>query len=336
MKEKLQKNIENEIEKINSFLLTENFLIEHTKIFPLNNSEITLSKLQKKYSVDFDLKLKTSLNPSEVTFRKLGFNNDFKLISDKNRFLIPAHSANSLIGKSFASTDKLKGEFGTIHSENFPINSNSIFRLMLKIENEYLTTIFLGAEYTCGETFYGLGLVVIELDSLIFHVYRHSHKDQKFLIIECLNQTDLETFKNISELTLKSIGFLTGNWHQNEHFIFSYNSSKFENIDSIYYESLGKSIISNQEIINPSEFRTFMETGSENRPLLTSLLFPEKTLSKLISDLKENPELERTVELLIEGNGINSPLIFTMAPSCFNFLSRFIGKYFCPSTVIKP
>ena len=32
-------------------------------------------------------------------------------------------------------------------------------------------------------------------------------------------------------------------------------------------------------------------------------------MSTLVSDLKENPELERAVELLIDGNGINSPLI---------------------------
>ena len=116
MKEKLQKNIENEIKKINGFLLTETFLIEHTKKFPLNNSEITLSKSQKKHSTDFDLKLKSSLRPNEVTFKKLGFNEDFKIISAKERFIISALSANRLIGKSFASTDNLKGEFGTIHS----------------------------------------------------------------------------------------------------------------------------------------------------------------------------------------------------------------------------
>lgn len=244
----------------------------------------------------------------------MGFNTDFKLISDKNIFQIPARSANRLVGKSFVPTNNLKGEFGTIYSEKFPINSNSIFRLILNIGKESLTTIFLGQEYSCGKTHYALGLIVLEIDNLVFHVYRHSQKDYNLLVIECLNKTDLETFKNICELTLKSIGLLTGNWHQNEHFIFSYDSSNFENTETIYYESLGDSIISNQEIINPSEFRTFMGTDLEKRPLLTPLLFPEKTLSKLVSDLKEKPELERTVELLIEGNGISSPLI-----RCSNF-----------------
>lgn len=314
MKDKLQKNIENEIQKINSFLLSETFLIEHNEEFPLNNSEITLTKIQEKNNIDFDLKLKTSQNPNEVTFKKLGFNTDFKLISDKNIFQIPARSANRLVGKSFVPTNNLKGEFGTIYSEKFPINSNSIFRLILNIGKESLTTIFLGQEYSCGKTHYALGLIVLEIDNLVFHVYRHSQKDYNLLVIECLNKTDLETFKNICELTLKSIGLLTGNWHQNEHFIFSYDSSNFENTETIYYESLGDSIISNQEIINPSEFRTFMGTDLEKRPLLTPLLFPEKTLSKLVSDLKEKPELERTVELLIEGNGISSPLI-----RCSNF-----------------
>lgn len=314
MKEKIQKNIENEIQIISSFLLSETFLVEHSEEFPLNNSEITLTKVQEKNNVDFELKLKTSQNPNEVTFKKLGFNTDFKLISDKNIFQIPARSANRLVRKSFFRTNNLKGEFGTIYSEKFPIKSNSIFRSILNIGKESLTTIFLGHEYSCGENHYALGLIVLEIDNLVFHVYRHSQKDYNLLVIECLNKTDLETFKNISELTLKSIGFLTGNWHQKEQFIFSYDSSDFENTETLYYESLGDSIISNHEIINPSEFKSFMETESEKRPLLTPLLFPEKILSKLVRDLKTKPELERTIELLIEGNGINSPLI-----KCSNF-----------------
>ena len=128
--------------KINNFFLTETFQIEHKKKFPLDNSKITLSKLQKNYSIDFELKLKSVLKPNEVTFKKLGFNEDFKVISNKENFIIPARSANRLIGKSFVSTNKLKGEFGTIHSENFPLDSNSIFRSILKIENKHLTQSF--------------------------------------------------------------------------------------------------------------------------------------------------------------------------------------------------
>ncbi|WP_299521099.1 hypothetical protein [Winogradskyella sp.] len=314
MKEKFEKNIENEIEKISSFLQTETFQIVHKNKFPLNESEITLTKLQENYSVDFDLKLKTPQNPNEVTFKKLGFNEDFKLISNEKTFLIPAKSATRIVGKSFVQSESIKGNLGTIYSENFPTTSNSIFRTILKIGKDSLTTIFLGAQYSCRKIHYGLGLIVIEVDNLVFHVYRHSQKDFNFLVIECLNKTDLETFKTISELTLKSIGFLTGNWHQNEQFIFSYKSSMFENANSIYYESLGESIISHQEIINPSQFRTFIQPDSEKRPLLTPLLFPEKSLSQLISDLKVKPELERTVELLIEGNAIKPPLV-----RCSNF-----------------
>lgn len=309
MKEKIHKNIENEIQKIINFLLPETFLIEHDEEFPLNCSEIILTKVQEKNIVDFELKLKSSQNRNELTFKKLGFNADFKVISDKNIFLIPARSANRLVGKRFVPSDNLEGEFGTLYSDNFPIKSNSIFRSILKIRKESITTIFLGQEYSCGETHYALGLIVLEIDNLVFHVYRHSQEDYNLLVIECLNKTDLETFKSISDLTLKSFGFLTGNWHQSEQFIFSYESAEFEKNETIYFESLGNSIISNQEIINPQEYKTFIENDSENRPLLTSLLFPEKTLSKLVNDLKAKPELERTVELLIEGNGISSPLI---------------------------
>lgn len=38
------------------------------------------------------------------------------MVSNNDNFIIPAQSANRLIRKSFVSTNKLKGEFGTKYS----------------------------------------------------------------------------------------------------------------------------------------------------------------------------------------------------------------------------
>jgi hypothetical protein len=102
---------------------------------------------------------------------------------------------------------------------------------------------------------------------------------------------------------------LTGNWYQKEHYFFAYKSPDFEGMSTFYYCFFGNSVISNQEIINPQQYRSFINTDPENYPKLTPLLFPEQTLSKLITQLKSKPELERTIELVIEGNEIESPLI---------------------------
>ncbi|MGY3791963.1 hypothetical protein ACWNT5_04205 [Aquimarina sp. 433] len=251
----------------------------------------------------------SKIEPIGVTFKRLGFNEIFKIISKEHAYIIPSKSTTQLTGKKYVSSEKLTGKLGSVYSEKFPVESNSIFRLLINIGQESFTTNFFGKEYSCGQTHYGLGLISIVVDETQYHIYRHHNGDFNYLIIECLNQTDFSAFKKVNELLLKSFGFLTGNWYQNEYFIFSYKTSNFETIESIYYESLGNSIVSNQEIINPSEFRVFMQSKTSDRPILTSILFPENTLAELIKLLKLKPELERTIDLLIEGNGINSPLI---------------------------
>jgi hypothetical protein len=308
VRKKYHKNIEKEIAEVENLLADKEFLISNEG-FPIDNCQIELSKDNNKNHFDFNLKLQTTLNPNHITFKKLGFNENFRIISNEKTYIIPAKGATKISAKRFIPSDNIKGELSTLYSELFPLEVDSFFRLLIKTEEEHLTTIFLGAEYSCDKTHYGLGLINIEIENVSYHVYRHKKNEINYLIIECLNKVNFQAFRDVCEATLKSIGFLTGNWYQKEHYFFAYKSLDFEEISTLYYCFFGNSIISNQEIINPQQYRSFINTDPENYPKLTSLLFPEQTLSNLITQLKSKPELERTIELIIEGNEIESPLI---------------------------
>ena len=304
MEDKYQKNIDQEISEIEKFFNDEAFVIMNEN-FVTNESLITT---KKNIAIDFELKLKSHIHPHDLYFKKLGFSEQFKIISKSKNFIVPPKGVTKIAGKQFEYSEVLRGEISSIYSEDFPTNVKSIFRLILIADKNNPTTKFLGSKYSCGKTHYGLGLIKTVINHIEFHTYRHSENNVTFLVIENLSVISFKEFQDICESTLKSIGFLTGNWYQNEHYIFSYSSNLFDKIESVYYDFFGNSIISDFEIVNPQQFRTFLETDGK-KPLLTPLLFPEEILSQIISFVKSKPEFARTIELIIEGNEIRSPLI---------------------------
>jgi hypothetical protein len=305
------KSIQAETEFIKKTFKNQSFIISHDLKFPINEGEISLIKTSENKHIDFNLQLRNNLDPNNITFKKLGFDENCRLISSDRTFVVPAKGITKIKGKRFVSTNEITGQITTIYDEGFPLESKSNFRLILKIKEEYFGTMFLGTDYSCDGVHYGLGLFRLHIENMEYQIFRHkkSKEEQIYLTIECLDIINFENFREDCELILKSVGFLTGNWHQNEHYFFSYSSNDFKSFDFLYYKLSHDSIITNFEIINPQQFRSFINTDPENYPKLTPLLFPENILSTLVNKLKLKHELERAIELLIEGNEITSPLI---------------------------
>lgn len=307
---KIIKNIENEINTIENLFLDEAYTISSMD-FPADEGKITLKKKSSKRHINYSLELKNDLHPDDLTFKKLGFNNSCKLISKDQSFIIPPKGVTTIKSRRFVPSNQITGKITTIHSELFPRHNDSFFRLILKISDKDFATIFLGSGYSCGDVNYALGLICLEIQNNKYHVYRHNKRDniKTYLTIECVDKINFQNFREDCELILKSIAFLTGNWFQDEHYFFSYATVNFEKINSVYYKLFGDSVITNFEIINPQQFRNFIHTNPDNYPRLSPLLFPEKVLSTIVNALKSKPELERAIELLVDGNEIKSPLI---------------------------
>jgi hypothetical protein len=305
----LHKDISKEIEEIKNFGKEETFTILSDNSL-VNDLSITLNKDVDRKVINFEMPTNFSIFYQDLTFKKIGFDQEIKIFSQTKHYIIPSLGITSLTSSFFTDIKNLKGEISTVHSENFPIEKREFFRLVLKSNKEYSITKFLGSRYTCAEVHYSLGLTIINVENVEYHLFRHSQRTENshYLVIECHNKTNFDSFKNVCESILKSIGFLTGNWYQNEHYFFSYLSVAFDNPIGIYYTYFGDSIVTNFEITNPQQFRSYIE-DENNKQLLSPLLFPETTLSNLISLINSKPELDRAIELVLEGNDIGSPLI---------------------------
>ena len=303
MESKIKKSIEKELKIIKKFL-NNKFIISQNFNFPIDNSQIHFN-FEENY-IKFELILKNNVNSKNITFKRLGFDESFEVSSLKDRYVIPKESIFYFKGKSFIDSKRITGKLREIHTLNFPVKKDSRFKAIYKINQDHVTTIFKGSSYFCDKTFYGLGLIKINIQDITYHIYRHNEENENYIVIENLDKTYFSNFKFDIDSILKVFGLITGNWYQNERFIFSNDVSPEV---ELFYESLEDSIITEREIINPNEFRSFMNNFFESNYKLTSALFPETSLANLVNNLKLNQEIERTIDLLIEGNGIKSPII---------------------------
>lgn len=302
------RDIEREILLISDFFQEEKYHISCVG-FPIDKCEAVLSKSTEKNCINFTVKLQSEICSENITFNKLGFNFGLQVHSPEKTFIIPSKGVTKLSAKRFIPSKVINGEIRSIQSSIFTPHNRSFYRLVLKITSEDLTTIFLGTSYSCGEIHYGLGMINLEINELIFHAYRHKRNNIIYLVIESRQENEFNIFKETCNATLQSIGFLTGNWYLGEHFYFSYTSTDFETPTFFFYQNAGDSVLTRQELINPPQFRSYIKSDSEEYPALTPLLFPEATLASLVKHTMAKPQLERAIELLIEANVTKSPLI---------------------------
>jgi len=305
----LHKAIISDLERTNYFLHKQTFSVKHKLIYPITDSELVIIKNEKKNYFDFDLNLKNELTTEFFNFKELGFNEDFEIVSDKQNFIIPSKSISQINSSTFGSFVKLKGEFTVIHSKEFDRFKKSHFRLIIEVHETHLTTIFSGEGYKCDDNIYGHGLTKLNIEDKEYHVFRCKKGEKNYLIIECCDKTEFIKFKNVCDLVLRVIGFLTGNWYQEEYFIFSDYAFNSSHERPFYFESLEKSVKTNREIINPSEYKEFLKASERKESLLTDHFFPASIFSKLIESLLIKTELERAIELLIEGKASSSAII---------------------------
>lgn len=305
---KPHRDIEDEILLMSHFFKQETCTIS-CKGFPIDGCEIVMSKSAETNCIAFTVELQSEVWPKDITFKKLGFDSGLQIIANGVTYTIPPRGVTKLSAKSLIPSKVIKGEIKSVQAPFVSPPSQAFYRLILIISSEDLTTIFLGTGYSCGEIHYGLGMMTVEIDNSKFHVYRHKKNKVTYLVIESHQENDFDIFKETCDAILQSIGFLTGNWYAGEHFYFSYNSAGFESPLFFKYKNVGDSVLTQQELINPQQFRNFIKSDPEEYPALTPLLFPEASFADLVKHIMKKPQLERAVELLIDGNEIGSPLI---------------------------
>nr|WP_321357016.1 hypothetical protein [uncultured Draconibacterium sp.] len=124
-----------------------------------------------------------------------------------------------------------------------------------------------------------------------------------------MDKIDFKLFQKTSKAIIKGLALLSGNWYRDRYFIFASDSPSFNIIDSIHYEFLHKSIVTDLGIIKPFEFKLYQEKVNNKKSLLTDNLFPAHIFSKIIEKLLSNETYNRTIEMIIECSNNESVII---------------------------
>lgn len=305
----IDKKIKKTFKEIEIFSKSDSFIIDQSFNNYLNNCKLHLKWDTNSNELNFELELINELSPHNINFKKIGLNDDITISSNNQKLVIPALGINKIIANQFVFTKKIKGVISCLFSKNLVLSDLKNFRLLVNINDENITTIFTGSQYKCNEVEYGHGLTSLEINNKNFDVFRCQNNGQKILVLESKDKIDFKTFKNTCKHIVKGIALLTGNWYRDKYYIVSSNDSSFNEIDSIHYESLNKSIITDLGIIKPFEFKIYNEEVNNIKGLLTDNLFPANIFSKIIEKSLSNETFNRTIEMIIESSSNDSFVI---------------------------
>lgn len=305
----ITKEIKTTLKEIELFSSSECFTIRESSNDYLSDSKLKTNWDTQTGSLDFELELANEIRPDQVNFKKIGLNDDIVISSKENDFVIPSFSINNITTKRFVASKKVEGLITCLFHKSLKYSDLKYFRLLVNISDENVTTIFSGRGYDCEDIQYGHGLTSLKINNHNFDIFRCKINTEKKLVIESLDKIDFKSFQKTSKAIIKGLALLSGNWYRDKYFIVASDSPSFNTIDSIHYESLQKSIITDLGIIKPFEFKLYREELNNTKSLLTDNLFPASIFSKIIEKSLSNPTYNRTIEMIIECSNNESVII---------------------------
>ncbi|EAY24059.1 hypothetical protein [Microscilla marina] len=160
-------------------------------------------------------------------------------------------------------------------------------------------------------------LVCCSVSNEKFHIYTHKLNKQEFLVIDCLNKTSIDIFKQKCYCILLALGFITGQLTLNETYILSFEDEAMQAPLNIKYSSSSPSISTKTSVFESyiythnTNSKEEIKGDSENKKedgKKYIFRFPEQVFSNLVTLFFNHDELERAAILLIHGNSITLEL----------------------------
>lgn len=131
------------------------------------------------------------------------------------------------------------------------------------------------------------------------------------MIIDSVDKIDLDDFKTYSYIIRLCFAFLSGKFYKDEVAYILSNEENFETIDDYEYVLESPSIISKNQVINPTFFfQTFKDRSEQEQKDLAiyHTMFDSKIFSVLCEKVLSHPELLRTLELIVTTGNLSDPI----------------------------
>lgn len=256
-----------------------------------------------------------------------GLDSEIHIKNDKSEYVIPPKSISNFRTKYPAKPQIIKGlikhiktyeeiEDLAFHRFIVPVNDNhmifptniiSCIDNHLKFDTENWNrqpTIFGIPFMSTNEMF-----VSLEIKGHTFHFY--GLKPLKSLIIDSTSKLNKSEFQKITQVIRLCFAFLIGKFYKDETFYLSSSHSNFSVIENLEYVVEERSIISDNQLINPKsvdEFNRFGVTTDKKEQKNIPRYFPATLFSYFCEKVLESNELLRCIELLITASGLKNPV----------------------------
>lgn len=207
-----------------------------------------------------------------------------------------------------------------IKNSNFKIEK-SRYQCFISTEVSKLNTFHFQFEtvtYQDKETEHFYDCLRINLNDFLFDIVQVKNGDMGFYVIDCLQEIELESFRDYCFSIKQALGFITKHMPGGEEIIFSDKSGFYycnylrPPIDSMYFPLNW----------NPYSILYDKKEIAENyKNKLTRLKLEE--FSNLVSVIHNNQELSASIILLLEASSVRS---FLIIPSVFSVVVESLSK----------
>jgi hypothetical protein len=166
-------------------------------------------------------------------------------------------------------------------------------------------------------------LLEIRINDILLHIMFLKQNEINYLIIDCMNKTDLSIFTQIYISFLHGYGLITGNFIQNEYFIFSSTENDFSQPTNYLFRRFKSNKYFNYPIIdyNVNHYKGVLSEDEISQFDKKLNYFSQNSFSFLCKFLFEKSRLLNSLNIILESSSY--PLITQTA--CYSVALETIG-----------
>lgn len=298
------------------------------KLFEEIEVQIKIHNEKNITGIPFSIKIPKVLPIGGVNNKEsYGLDSEIHIKNDKSEYVIPSKSISNFRTKYPAKPQIIEGLIKRIKTCE-GIEDLAFYRIVVPVNDNHM--IFPTDILSCIDnhlkfdteswnrqpTIFGIPFmstnemfVSLEIKGHTFHFY--GLRPLKSLIIDSTSKLNKSEFEKITQVIRLCFAFLIGKFYKDETFYLSSSHSNFSVIENLEYIVEDKSVISDNQLINPrlvDEFNRFVKTDDKKDLKNISRYFPATLFSDFCEKVLESNELLRCIELLITASGLENPV----------------------------
>jgi len=278
--------------------------------------------------IRFKIKLPNILNVGSVKYKEsYGLSEELIIERSGEELFIPENSVIDFETKFPTKPQFLEGKFSRLKSKK-QSPTNAYCRLVIPTNDKemvYPTSILdykdnhmkfdmsnwdrqmslIGIPFLSTKGMYS----ELTIKGVKFHFYALEPINSQ--VIDSIDKITIELFQQVSYAIRLCFAFLSGKFYKGETILVSSDTSDFSKINYFDYQVEQPSIITGNQIINPTFFfGQYSKKDKETQEQWKEFhnMFDPEIFSSICNKVLDSPELMRSIELIINAGSINDPI----------------------------